>query len=652
MTDLYSTQRTGREMRKARAAVHSSVAEPHSNLGSSSICLWSLWMGMVVGLLELGLLFALKPLRDPIPGLFRMNRHALWIVPLDNMIVFSACGCLLAAVAWFSPRRASRCAPRVLGTIAVLTILLTVRPLFVWASVVLSGGLGCLLGGCLSKHSARFHRLVCATLPFFGVAALGVAGTSFYANVIAVRGHGANSFPARSGAPNILLIVLDTVRMDRLSAYGYHRPTTPALERLARRGVRFDWARSTAPWTLPSHASMFTGRWPHQLSAGLDAPLDATYPTVAEFLAGRGYDTAGFVANLTYASAETGLARGFARYDDHGLTPGDLLRGCVLGSRIIWETAVFVGSWMNQPLGIIPRKDAARINAQFLDWLEQRPRERPFFAFLNYFDAHCPYTTPSTYNRHFGVHRESADDDQTLERWFVLNKNTLTPRKIQLVNDSYDDCIAYLDEQLGQLFDRLERDGALDDTVVVITADHGEDFGEHGLYGHASSLYDPEVRVPLIVVGPGRIPAERTIKSPVTLRNLSATIVDLAGENRESPFPGVSLATHWRGPESPATSGDGPLLAEVDKPAFSMPNQGRSPVVRGAMKLLASDRAVYIRNGDSTEELYDLATDPNQLRNRASSPCAQEELEQFRDQLQRLLENEPPSRCGLMKRQD
>ena len=123
--------------------------------------------------------------------------------------------------------------------------------------------------------------------------------------------------PANS--PNVLLIVLDTVRADHLSLYGYERPTTPNLERLAKRGIRFDNARATAPWTLPSHASMFTGHWPHELGAKWMTPLRGNLPTLAEYLGAHGYATAGFVANVVYCSQETGLARGFTHYEDYVL---------------------------------------------------------------------------------------------------------------------------------------------------------------------------------------------------------------------------------------------------------------------------------------------------------------------------------------------
>src|SRR5262249_45638238 len=119
------------------------------------------------------------------------------------------------------------------------------------------------------------------------------------------------------GSPNVLLIVLDTVGADHLSLYGYQRPTSPTIDELAPRGIRFDRAQATSSWTLPSHASMFTGRWPHELSVGWLTPLDGTHPTLAAFLGARGYATAGFVANTTYCASDSGLGLGFAAYHDY-----------------------------------------------------------------------------------------------------------------------------------------------------------------------------------------------------------------------------------------------------------------------------------------------------------------------------------------------
>ena len=183
-------------------------------------------------------------------------------------------------------------------------------------------------------------------------------------------------------SPNVLLIVLDTVRADHLSLYGYRRATSPTLARLAKRGIRFDEARATAPWTLPSHASMFTGRWPHELEVRWLAPLRWNFPTLAEYLGSQGYATAGFVANTLYCSYDTGLDRGFTHYEDYILDLERLspLRTALLFGRA-WDRVSELGLALNRNLGTGPfrawrqsvlklllstgRKDAGSINREF-----------------------------------------------------------------------------------------------------------------------------------------------------------------------------------------------------------------------------------------------------------------------------------------------
>ena len=243
---------------------------------------------------------------------------------------------------------------------------------------------------------------------------------------------------------------------------------------------------------------------------------------------------------------------------------------------------------------------------------------------------------PEGVDRHFGLRPESHADDLTLHRWWSLDKRRLPPRDVALARDAYDDCIAYLDAQLGRLFAELDRRGVLARTLVIVTADHGEHLGEHELFGHASSLYAAEVHVPLVIVGPAGVPAGRVVREPVSLRDLPATVVDLLGDSPKDPFPGTSLARCW----DPAAAGRpsaGPVLSEVDAPAKGPANGGRSPVFRGPMKSLTAGEMVYIRNGDGREELYDLATDPQETRDLAGSPAAEAVLEGFRDDLERLL---------------
>ncbi len=187
-------------------------------------------------------------------------------------------------------------------------------------------------------------------------------------------------------AANVLLIVLDTVRAQSLSLNGYERETSPQLERLARRGLSFENAISTSPWTLPGHASMFTGRYPHEVSADWSVPLDATFPTLAEVLASNGYATAGFVANVGYCSYEHGLNRGFAYYSDYQFSLGQFILSSSLGRTVASSDRLRRISGYHE---LLNRRTAENINNDFLHWLSTRGRQ-PFFAFLNYYDAHEP----------------------------------------------------------------------------------------------------------------------------------------------------------------------------------------------------------------------------------------------------------------------
>src|SRR6185437_2697844 len=166
-------------------------------------------------------------------------------------------------------------------------------------------------------------------------------------------------------------------------------------------------------------------------------------------------------------------------------------------------------------------KSAADIDRGFLDWLSwQRTRGRPFFAFLNYNDAHTPYEVPDDSARGFGIRPSSWHDRLVLQQWNILDKMTLPVRDVKMANDLYDDSIAYLDRRLGSLLDELGRRGALDDTMIVLTSDHGEHLGDHGLFFHGCSLYRPLVEVPLVIVDPKGMPAGRAVAEPVSLRDL------------------------------------------------------------------------------------------------------------------------------------
>jgi arylsulfatase A-like enzyme len=225
--------------------------------------------------------------------------------------------------------------------------------------------------------------------------------------------------------------------------------------------------------------------------------------------------------------------------------------------------------------------------------------------------------------------------------WRTIDKSQLPPKYRELVRDSYDNCLSYLDCQLGELFDTLEHIGVLENTLVIVTADHGEELGEHGLYEHGESLYRPETRVPLLINLPGRGNARQVVQQTVSLRNLPATITDLVGMNKNSPFPGSSLTRLWRDGRhegaSPLHNDDDGAISELSEPNPTFPSQGRSPAARGSLISLADDEYVYIRNeGDGREQLFHETADPDEKTNLAKVGAMQPRLERLRRRLDQL----------------
>ncbi len=357
-----------------------------------------------------------------------------------------------------------------------------------------------------------------------------------------------------------------------------------------------------------------TGQWPSTLGAHWLPILDPAFPTLAGFLASRGYATAGFAANTFWCSYESGMDRGFAHYEDYPLTPGIML-GSTGPGRWLLENLRGPRDYYGVKWIRSQSRDAAGINDSFLSWLSRKwDRSRPFFAFLNYLNAHEPFLSPPESGPHFGLRPESPGELKMLLEYWDRDKLKLTPREIELARDSYDDCIAALDRRIGSLLDELERRGVLEDTLVIITSDHGEHFGEHGTFDHGFSLYAHEVHVPLLLIS-SKVPAGRTFDQPVSLRDIPATVVDLAGlgTGRGSPFPGRSLGEHWK----KSSRGDVQLttsaISEVDIPLEILPQRGHGPKERGFTMSLVQDGLHYVVDIQGTEELYDLTADPDEL---------------------------------------
>jgi arylsulfatase A-like enzyme len=318
--------------------------------------------------------------------------------------------------------------------------------------------------------------------------------------------------PGPAAAPNVLLVSVDTLRADHLSSYGYARPTTPHLDALAARGVLFEAAQSTSSWTLPAHASLLTGRYP--AFHGLEdegAVLPAGLPTLAERFRELGYATFAVVAHV-YVGREFGIDRGFDTFDD------SLLEG---GTR---------------------NPKAEEVVDRVLEQLDAAG-DRPFFGFVHLFDPHWDYAPPPPWNTRFTDPGYTGPVDGTLRSlspWSGPDR-TLPAADLAFALALYDGEVAYVDAQIGRLLGALAARGQLDRTVVAVTADHGEEFEEHGRLGHGHSLYGEVLRVPLILAGHPRLPAGERRREPVSLVDVAATLLELAGGAPPAGSQGTSL---------------------------------------------------------------------------------------------------------------
>jgi arylsulfatase A-like enzyme len=543
-----------------------------------------------------------------------VGRDIVWMAPMIETIIFLVIALLLVALQRIWRRDIYPVALLVLGFFAFLALLLMYTPLYQGAALVLALGLAVQFSRVGRRHPAGFARLIRRSGWTLLVVALvlgfGTTGLRRWKERNTIAGLPA----AEAGRPNILLIILDTARAMDLSAYGYDRPTTPELERLAHSAVQFDYAFSSAPWTLPSHASLFTGRFPHELSAGWLNPLDDKFPTLAEALAQHGYRTAGFVGNTLYCDTEKGLNRGFEHWEDYDHSGGELLRSSVLIREITGRR------WAREPFNsyeLLGRKSAAEVNSEFLQWVDG-VKGRPFFSFINYFDAHAPYLPDSVSARMFATPglRQSTSG---WTRYRGRPKGDTVPADwVQDSRDRYDAMLWQMDREIGKLMAELERRGILDHTIVIVTADHGEQFGEHDIMGHGNSLYLPVLHVPLFIRYPRSLPEGRRIAQPASLRDIAATVLDLAHVTPKTPLAGRSLSRYWR-TDSAYAFGRDTLLMEVD---YNPRLPKGSPIDKGSMRAVVLDTLHYIMNGDRREELYRYSADPVEQEDLAGQAAA------------------------------
>jgi arylsulfatase A-like enzyme len=394
--------------------------------------------------------------------------------------------------------------------------------------------------------------------------------------------------------PNVLVLVMDTTRADRCSFEGYARPTTPRLEEFAKDAVVYRDAWSPAGWTGPAHASLFTGLRPdhHGFHDGDRNYLAPHVPTLAEALQALGYAT-GCFTNNDFVAPEFGLTRGF-------------------------EEVVPMYARPNRPYPW-----AGETHALAAEWAEMQSRaKRPFFLFINDMEPHIPYTPPEDDAKRF-LRGDPTPEEVAAGRAFdlpqslayTLHAKEMTPRQLGVISDLYDAEIASLDRDIGTLLDRLNTDGLLDSTIVVIVGDHGELFGEHHIAQHGHSLHRPARHVPLLVRYPKTFDGGRVVTSLVRLEDVPATILELCGAKTPKRFDGVSLADDAARPPSIAVQGRDPsktarfqsMLAGVDITPLTV---GMAAVYDGRFHFLAYT--------DGRRELYDLSRDPAETEDLAA----------------------------------
>ncbi|MCC6764613.1 MAG: sulfatase [Deltaproteobacteria bacterium] len=359
---------------------------------------------------------------------------------------------------------------------------------------------------------------------------------------------------------NVLFVSLDTVRQDVLGTYG-HRPrfapdasTSPALDRLAREGVRMADAYSSSSWTLPSHLSMFTGMAP--LAHGVESEsgvLDPAIATMAEILADHGYRTAG-IYSAPFLDPHWGFGRGFATYTAVYGGEANAAAEHVAALRRASEEAAAAADWTRYDDAKRRQAEAERalndrsqtvvtsaeVAAAAVAELDALAREgRPWFLFAHFFDAHCDYVPPPPWNRRFDPDYGGTFDGKNCMGGPAVGTpdpnepgallRTIGERDLQHAYALYEGEVGWVDDHLGTILRALDRTGMAATTLVVVVSDHGEEFFEHAGLGHRRTLYEEVVRIPMVLRLPGVLPAGATVDGPVSLTDLLPTVLEILG---------------------------------------------------------------------------------------------------------------------------
>jgi arylsulfatase A-like enzyme len=479
----------------------------------------------------------------------------------------------------------------------------------------LAGAVGAVLAvACIAMAGSAFWRRrglpADAFLPARAAAVLAATGGVVFGGSLLLA-RGVRPLPplashAAVGRPNVVMVTMDTVRADHLSLYGYGEDTTPHLEELAREATVYTGAVAASDITLTSHASLFTGLYGSWHGAYMDPPqfptgrpLDGRYLTLAEILFDKGFRTMAVVANSVYLNRSFGLCQGFQVHD--------VRSPVILGDRFYLRNAVprLLGLFVSTAEFDVAWWRAEEVNKVGFALLERAKRDGdPFFLFVNYMDAHTPYAPPAPFGdaflgpvRHIGFYAYKV-----LKREVMAGERTVTPAERRQLVAEYDGGIAYMDLQLARLISKLKELGVFENTVIVITSDHGEAFGARNLLEHGVSVYQNQVHVPLIIKYPNQhLPG--VVDSLVSQVDVMPTVLAALGFEPPKGVQGEKLQEV-----------DGGTRRFVVSESFGLaggfnyrPERTERAIFSATMK--------YITSSDGKHELYDLFLDPEEQQN-------------------------------------
>lgn len=414
--------------------------------------------------------------------------------------------------------------------------------------------------------------------------------------------------------PNIILIVLDATRFDHLSCYGAARPTSPTIDALAQKGMIFENCFAASVWTPPSHATLFTGKYPSQCGTiGRHQRLDGSHITMAEFLRRQGYRTGG--VGSAWISRSRGFDYGFEDFLEQWRGPS------LKNFRFSYDR--LVQKMHDRLTGSSDGGDYAGLQWT-KRWIDQTHRQGKFYAFMRFLSAHIPYAPPPRFKRLFEPELTPQDDLKKLR--FLANKGVfaymtgriaVNEREWEILRAWYDACIRYIDSLIAGFIEWLDKRRLLESTLIVITADHGENFGDHGLADHQYCIYDTLLHVPLIITGPKElIPTNKRVSSLVSLIDIFPSIASLIGAHDALP-PDIAGQSFFL-PED--NSGRDAVFAEYGPPysfnTFKRLDPDFSPdKFDRALKAVRTLSHKYILSSDGNHELYDIHTDAGEQFN-------------------------------------